>query len=88
MDHDKELKIRFSARAQRQLEEHPEAGEGLREAIARMRQALEGIDLDNREAVDEAMNSIGAEHVTDPDLLERLDPLMDDYDDASFAKKQ
>jgi hypothetical protein len=77
-DDDKELEIRMSKHVQDQIEQHPERAEQVRELMARLRQALEGVNWKDKDSVMSAMESIGVERVRDPDELARLDEIADD----------
>lgn len=53
------------------LVDHPDAKEGMTEALARIKQTLEGVDMTDREAVEAAMTAIGASRVS-PEEVEEI----------------
>lgn len=78
---DKDVTIKIDPGVRQQMEDDPKIASAIRDLNARMRQALHGVDLKDREAVGAALRAIGMKPVTDPDHLARLEEEHDDGDD-------
>jgi hypothetical protein len=79
-DKDKPWTVELGDQVKKQMADDPEIAEAIRDVAAQLRQAIEGVDQNDPDAIEKALRAMGMTPVTDIDDLVRIDTLEDGCD--------